>query len=112
MSTHAPSEPIPRITPTRAAMMGLVSVWSIALGVLALWFALDPSSPLVSPIARAAAAITLLCAAQLLFLVCVAERIFLRAPRPLVRRARVSLAVTLTVALGATIATLSAGPTA
>lgn len=109
MSTHAPSAPTHPITLTRAAMMALASAWSIALGVIALWIALDPASPIDSPIARTAAAVAILCAAQLLFLVSVAQRLFAHTPRRLVRRIHASLAVTLAFAAVTAIATVSIG---
>lgn len=111
MSTQAPSASTHPITLTRALMMALVSIWSIALGVLALWFAFDPSSPIQSPLTRIAITLAILSAAQLLFLVCVAERLFTQTPRHLITRVRTVLALTLTIALLGAIVSIVVGTT-
>ncbi len=60
-----------------ALLIFAAGLWSLALGVLGVWFiAEDHSGLLASPWISWSAGIAALCAGQLVFLACVADRVF------------------------------------
>ncbi len=60
--------------------------WSLSLGVMGLWLITEPQTGMLArPVIGLSAGIAALCAAQIVFLMCIADRIFPRAHQVLSR---------------------------
>ncbi len=68
------------------ALMGAGLVWSVSLGVMGLWMIYeDHQGALSSGMVSVSAGVAALCAGQIVFLMCIADRLFPNAHRFLVR---------------------------
>jgi len=58
--------------------------WSLAMGVLGLWLLAQPHTGLLGgPMVSLSAGVAMICIAQLVFLICVADRLFPGVHRPM-----------------------------
>ncbi len=73
--------------------------WSVSLGVLGLWILLGEHTMgmLSKPMVSGSAGICALAAGQLVFLMCIADRVFLRVPAALARSVELGLGAILFV---------------
>jgi len=75
--------------------------WSLSLGVMGLWMMDQPQRGMFgNPLISMSAGIASLCGAQIVFLLCIADRIFPRTPRVIARTLEGGLGVIFLGAVG------------